>query len=139
MNWIVHIIFLILGEIWSKGGNLTGLLLANVSAEVAEVNLKALNIKSYQPGEKNCWGSAKAKCIFIMLPRHFICHSKKCWNLRAAPHALPLSTIWKNLQKGLFAYSKLNSTFPLKIFFWGQYHDIKNALIYKVNCKLKMT
>ena len=100
MNWIVHIILLILGEIWSKGGNLTGLLLANVSAEVAKVNPKALNIKSYQPGAKNCRRSAKAKCIFIMLPRHFICHSKKCWNSRAAPHSLPLSTIWKTLQKG---------------------------------------
>ena len=99
MNWIVHIILLVLGEIWSKGSNLTGLLLASVSAEVAEVNPEALNIKSYQPGEKNCQGSAEAKCIF-MLPQHFICCSKKCWNSRAVPHALPLSTIWKTLQKG---------------------------------------
>ena len=39
----------IFGETWSKGSNLTSLLLINVFAEVAEVNAKAPNIKSYQP------------------------------------------------------------------------------------------
>ena len=49
MNWIVHIILLILGEIRSKGSNLTSLLLV----VFAEVNTKALNIKSYQPWQKH--------------------------------------------------------------------------------------
>ena len=31
-----------------------------------------------------------------------------------------------------------NSTFLLKIFFSEKYHSIKNALIYKVNCNLKL-
>ena len=34
----MHIILLILSEIWSKGSNFTGLLLFEVFAEVAEVN-----------------------------------------------------------------------------------------------------
>ena len=75
LNWIVHIILLILDEIWSKGSNLTSLFLIDVFAEVAEVNTKALNIKSSQPWQKNCRGSAQAKCIFIQLPQHFICCS----------------------------------------------------------------
>ena len=58
------------------------------------------------------------------------------------PSPLPLNAIWETLDKGpsllKFAYSKLNSTFLLKIFFSVQYHDIKNALIYKVNCNLKL-
>ena len=41
---IVHIILLNLGEIWSKESNLTSLLLVEVFAEVAEVNVEALNI-----------------------------------------------------------------------------------------------
>ena len=45
----MHIILLILGEIWSKGSNLTSLLLVDIFVEVAEANAKALNIKSYQP------------------------------------------------------------------------------------------
>ena len=55
----MHIILLILGEIWSKGSNLTSLRLVDVFAEDAEVNAEALNIKSYQPQR-----SAEAKCIF---------------------------------------------------------------------------
>ena len=31
----------------------------------------------------------------------------------------------------------LNSTFLMKIFFSEQYHEIRNALMYKVNCNLK--
>ena len=54
LNWIVHVILLILGEIWSKGSNLTILCLVDVFAEVAEVNAEAFNIKSYQPRQKNC-------------------------------------------------------------------------------------
>ena len=61
---MVHIIPLTLGEIWSKRSNLASLLLVNISAEVAKVNAKALNIKSYQPRQKYCRGSAEAKCIF---------------------------------------------------------------------------
>ena len=61
----MHIILLIFGEIWSKGSNLTSLLLIGVFAKVAEVNVKAFNIKSYQPQQKPCRGSAEAKCIFI--------------------------------------------------------------------------
>ena len=57
---IVHIIFLILGEIWSKRSNFTSLLLVKV---FAEVNTEALNIKSCQPWQKHCSGKAKA-CIF---------------------------------------------------------------------------
>ena len=56
-NWIVHIILLIFVEIWS--------ILIDVFAKVAELNAEALNIKSYQPRQKHCWGSAEAKCIFI--------------------------------------------------------------------------
>ena len=65
----VHIILLILGEIWSKGSNLTSLLLV-AFAEVSEVNTKALNIKSCQPQQKHCRGKAEAKCIFMQLPQH---------------------------------------------------------------------
>ena len=83
MNWIVHIILLILGQIWSKGSNLTSLPLVNVFAEVAKVNTEALNIKSYQPRRKHCRRSAEAKYIFISLPRDFICRGKKCLNSRA--------------------------------------------------------
>ena len=43
---------------WSKGSNLTSLLLIDVFAEVAEVNAEALNIKSYQPRPKNCGRNA---------------------------------------------------------------------------------
>ena len=102
LNWIVHMILLILGEIWSKGSKLTSLFLIDVFAEVAKVNTKALNIKSYQPQQKHCRGSAEAKCIFIYLPWHFICHSKKCWNLRADCYIIQ-SMKWaipENIQTG---------------------------------------
>ena len=46
---IVHIILLILGEIWSKGSNLTNLLLVTVFVELTEVNAEALNVKFCQP------------------------------------------------------------------------------------------
>ena len=82
LNWIVHIILLILGEIWSKASNLTSLHLIDVFAEVAQVNAKALDIKFYQLRQKHCWGSAEAKCVFIYLPWHFICQGKKRWNSR---------------------------------------------------------
>ena len=49
----MHVILLILCEIWSKGSNLTSLLLVNVFSEVAEVNAEALNIKSYQLWQKH--------------------------------------------------------------------------------------
>ena len=84
-------ILLILGKIWSKGSNLTSLPLVNVFAEVPEVNTEALNIKSYQPRQKHCRGSAEAECIFIKLPRHFICRGKKCSNSRAGE----TETEWK--------------------------------------------
>ena len=71
-------ILLIFGEIWSKGSNLISFFLIDVVAEVADVNVEALNIKPYQPPQKHCRGSAGAKCIFIKLPRHFICRDKKC-------------------------------------------------------------
>ena len=58
-------ILLILGEIWSKASNLTSLLLVDAFAEAVQVNAEALNIKSYQPLQKHCRGSAEAKCIFI--------------------------------------------------------------------------
>ena len=38
----------------------------------------------------------------------------------------------------LLAYSKLKSIFLLEIFFGEQFLDIKNVLIYKVNCNLKL-
>ena len=62
---IVHTIRLILGEIWSKGSNLTNLLLVEIFAEVADVNTEAVNIKYCQPRQKHCRGKAEAKCIFI--------------------------------------------------------------------------
>ena len=61
----MHIILLVIGEIWSKGSNLTSLVLVAVFAEVTKVNAEALNIKSCQPWQKYCQGSAEAKCIFI--------------------------------------------------------------------------
>ena len=61
----LYAILLILGEIWSKGSNLTSLLLIDVFGEVAQVNAEALNIKSYQPRQKHCRGNAEAKCFFI--------------------------------------------------------------------------
>ena len=39
----------------------------------------------------------------------------------------------------IFIPPSLNSTFLLKIFFSEFYHDIKNTLIYKVNCNLKLS
>ena len=66
-----------MGEIWSKGSNLTSYILTDVFAEVAEVNAEVLDIKSYQPWQKHCQGSGEAKCIFTWVPLHFICHSKK--------------------------------------------------------------
>ena len=60
------------------------LLLVEAFAEVVNVNTEALNIKSCQPRQKHCRRKAEAKCIFIELPRHFICRGKKCWNSRAA-------------------------------------------------------
>ena len=58
--WIeLYTILLILGEIWSKGSNLTSLLFVNVFAEVAQVNAKSLNINSYQLREKHCRGSPR--------------------------------------------------------------------------------
>ena len=40
--------------------------------------------------------------------------------------------------KSSFPTNPLNSTFLLKTFFSEQYHDIKNALIHKVNYNLKL-
>ena len=72
--WVeLYTILLILGEIWSKGSNLTSLRLVDI---FTEINAEALNIKSYQPRQKHGRGSAEAKCIFILLPRHFICRAK---------------------------------------------------------------
>ena len=79
---IVHIILLILGEIWSEGSNLTTLVLVEVFDEVARVNVEALNIKSCQPQQKHCQEKAEANCIFIVTLA-FICHDKKCCNARA--------------------------------------------------------
>ena len=61
----MYTLLLILGEIWSKGSNLTSLLLIDGFAEVAHVNAEPLNIKSYQPRQKHCRRNAEAKCIFI--------------------------------------------------------------------------
>ena len=63
MNWILHIILLILGEIWRE--QLYKFTLVDVLAKVAKVNAEALNTKSYQPWQKHCRGSAEAQCIFI--------------------------------------------------------------------------
>ena len=64
-NIIVHIIPLIVCEIWSKGSNLASLLFVEVFAEVAEVKTEALNIKPCQPRPKDCRGKAEAECIFV--------------------------------------------------------------------------
>ena len=69
MNWIVHIILLVLGEIWSYGSNLTSLFLVEVFAET-------LNIKSYQPRQKHCRGSAQTKCIFIVTSEFYMPRQK---------------------------------------------------------------
>ena len=61
----MHIVLLILGEIWSKESNLTSLLLVDVLVKVAEVNAEALNIKFHQSLQKNSRGSAEAKFIVI--------------------------------------------------------------------------
>ena len=39
---MLHIILLIVGEVWSKGSNFTSSLFVNVFAKVAEVNAEAL-------------------------------------------------------------------------------------------------
>ena len=61
-NIIVHIIPLIVCEIWSKGSNLASLLFVEV---FAEVKTEALNIKPCQPRPKDCRGKAEAECIFV--------------------------------------------------------------------------
>ena len=92
----LYTILLILSEIWSKGSNVTSLLLVNIFAEVFQVNAEALNMKSYQPQQKHCRGSAEAKFIFIYLPRHFICCCEKCWNSRTvyADRQLVFMSVW---------------------------------------------
>ena len=55
---------LILCETWSKRSNLTSLLIVEVSGEVAKVNTKALNIKSYQPRQKHCRGKKSRQNLF---------------------------------------------------------------------------
>ena len=51
---------------------------------------------------------------------------------------LKFSTFFWGGDNAGFPPNPLNSTFLLKIFFSEQYHDIKNALTYKVNCNLKL-
>ena len=48
-------------------------------------------------------------------------------------------SILSRLSPPIFIPPSLNSTFLLKIFFSEFYHDIKNTLIYKVNCNLKLS
>ena len=114
---IVHIIILILGEIWSKGSNLTSLLLVNVFADIAEVNFKALKIKSYQPSQKHCQGSAEAKCIFILLPRNFISDAKNAEirGQKTDPSAFkstaPVPLDWSNKTSWVFPALKSSSHF----------------------------
>ena len=57
---IIALIIPVLGEIWRKGSNFAGLLLVNVFAKVTKINTEALPIKSYQPRQKHCQGSAEA-------------------------------------------------------------------------------
>ena len=95
MNWIGHIILLILGEIWSKASNLTSLLLIDVFAKAAQVNAEALNIKSYQPRQKHSWESVGAKCICIYLPQHLTCRSKKM--LKFEDWITPIVDIFSNI------------------------------------------
>ena len=45
---MLHIILLILGEVWSKGSNFTSSLFVNVFAKVAEVNAEALKVTVIQ-------------------------------------------------------------------------------------------
>ena len=101
---IVNIILLIVCEIWSKGSNVTSLLLAEV---FAEVNTQALNIKSCEPRQKHCRGKAEAESIFILLPRHFICRGKKCWNSWAAGD---LKTILQNIKSNTLKTIIKNNT-----------------------------
>ena len=59
---------------YGEGSNLTSLLLVEVFAEVAEVNTKALNIKSCQPRQKHCRGKAEVNVfsysyLGILLPQ----------------------------------------------------------------------
>ena len=83
LNWIVHKILLIHGEIWSKVGNSTSLLLADVFAKVAQVvNAEVLNIKSYQSRQKHCRRSAEALFSYITsafyLPRQKTLKFESC-------------------------------------------------------------
>ena len=55
----MHIILLILGEVWSKGSNHTSLLFVDVFSKVGKVNVEAKH------RQKHCRGSAEAKCIFV--------------------------------------------------------------------------
>ena len=50
---------------WSEGSNLTTLVLVEVFAEFARVNVEALNIKSCQPQQKHYQEKVEIKCIFI--------------------------------------------------------------------------
>ena len=62
--------------------------------------------------------------------------------LRACRTILRACRTILHLRKSVHANIKFveawNSTFLLKIFFSEKYHGIKNALIYKVNCNLKL-
>ena len=51
-------------QVYFIPNKLTSLLPVDVFAEVDQVNAEALNIKSYQPRQKHCRGSAEAKRIF---------------------------------------------------------------------------
>ena len=148
MNWVVHIILLILGEIWSKRSNLTSLLVVDIFVKIAKVNAKALNIKSYQLQQGHCRGSAKAKSIFIKLPQHFIWCDKKCWNLRAALKVhitifvMAMALVW--IEHGcieigsigtlwyFWPWSKGNQKFPARQSYMMDNHMVQR--LYKKGC-----
>ena len=91
MNWIVHKILLIHGEIWSKVSNSTSLLLADVFAKVAQVvNPEVLNIKSYQSRQKHCRRSAEALFSYSYFSILFAAaKNAEIWEL--------LLVIWENV------------------------------------------
>ena len=61
----MHVILDILGEIWCKGRNLTSLILVEVFAEVAKVNIEALNTKS-NPARQNVFSYSYLGILFAV-------------------------------------------------------------------------
>ena len=112
MNWIVHIILLVLGEMWSKASNLTSLLLVDVFAEVAQANAESLNIKSYQPRQKTLPRKGWGKMYFHIVTSAFYLLRQKslkfegCWFKKVSKYTVEVIIIFCNDYKHLLFSNK---------------------------------